>query len=76
MLAREYSMSFAAVQKHVAMLERARLVVKRRHGRERLVRSDPERLRQAGELLDRFELIWRERSERISALIGEEETDE
>jgi len=40
-IAGEYPMSFAAVQKHVAVLERAGLVVKRRHGREQLVRANP-----------------------------------
>ena len=39
-LARAYPMSFAAVQKHVAVLERAGLVTKERRGREQLVRTD------------------------------------
>ena len=60
-LAARYDMSFAAVQKHVAVLERAGLIRKRPHGREQLVSTDRERLRRAGELLDAFELIWRQR---------------
>jgi DNA-binding transcriptional ArsR family regulator len=60
-LAAGYQMSFAAVQKHVAVLERAGLIQKRAHGREQQVRTDRARLRRAGELLDQFEVIWRQR---------------
>ena len=60
-LARRYEMSFAAVQKHVAVLERAGLVHKRANGREQLVSTDRHRLQRAGELLDSFEAIWRRR---------------
>jgi DNA-binding transcriptional ArsR family regulator len=60
-LAARYDMSFAAVQKHVAVLERAGLVQKRASGREQLVSTNYARLQRAGELLDYFESIWRER---------------
>ncbi|HYQ67304.1 metalloregulator ArsR/SmtB family transcription factor [Actinophytocola sp.] len=60
-LAACYDMSFAAVQKHVAVLERAGLVRKRANGREQLVSTDRVRLQRAGELLDHYESIWRQR---------------
>jgi DNA-binding MarR family transcriptional regulator len=60
-LAARYEMSFAAVQKHVAVLERAGLIQKRAHGREQLVSTNRARLQRAGELLDSFESIWRQR---------------
>src|SRR5271169_3548850 len=60
-LALRYPMSFAAVQKHVAVLERACLVTKRRHGREQLVRGHAPTLRRAVELLEQFEALWRGR---------------
>ena len=60
-LAARYEMSFAAVQKHVAVLERAGLVQKRANGREQLVSTNRARLQRATELLDYFESIWRER---------------
>jgi DNA-binding transcriptional ArsR family regulator len=60
-LAARYDMSFAAVQKHVAVLERAGLVQKRAKGREQLVSTDHARLQRAGELLDYYESIWRQR---------------
>ena len=60
-LAARYDMSFAAVQKHVAVLQRAGLVQKRAKGREQLVSTKHERLQRAGELLDYFESLWRQR---------------
>ncbi|MGH2381443.1 MAG: ArsR/SmtB family transcription factor [Candidatus Limnocylindria bacterium] len=62
-LASHYPMSFAAVQKHIAILERAGLVTKRRVGRRKLVRTNLEGLRVARHLLDRYEDLWRERVE-------------
>ena len=58
-LAEAYPMSFAAVQKHVAVLERAGLVAKERRGREQLVHTDPDALRRARQALDHLEAAWR-----------------
>jgi DNA-binding transcriptional ArsR family regulator len=70
-LAERYAMSFAAVQKHVAVLERAGLVSKEPHGRERLVRGDVDTIRAAVRLLDQYEEIWRGRIGRIEDLLAE-----
>lgn len=69
-LAREYDMSFAAVQKHIAVLEAAGLVIKRAEGRERLVRADPTMIARARALLDRYEALWRARIDRLDALLA------
>jgi len=74
-LAGAYSMSFAAVQKHVAVLEGAGLVTKQPRGRERVVRGNPDAIRRAQGLLDQYEQIWRSRVERLDALFATE-TDE
>jgi DNA-binding transcriptional ArsR family regulator len=71
-LAAAYDMSFAAVQKHVAVLEGAGLVTKHPHGRERLVRGSPETIRKAQELLDRYEQMWRSRIDRLDTLLAED----
>ncbi|MBO0984699.1 helix-turn-helix domain-containing protein [Rathayibacter sp. SD072] len=71
-LASEYAMSFAAVQKHVAVLERASLVRKRRSGREQLVSGEVEALQRAARLLDAYEELWRGRVDRITGLLAEE----
>jgi DNA-binding transcriptional ArsR family regulator len=68
-LAADYPMSFAAVQKHVAVLERSGLVTKRRAGRERLARGDMEAVRSAASLLSELERLWRGRIDRIDALL-------
>lgn len=70
-LGRRYPISLTAVQKHVAVLERAGLVRKRRHGREQLVNADIGTVREATRLLDRLETIWRDRLERFSDVLAE-----
>lgn len=72
-LARRYPMSFAAVQKHVAVLEGAGLVIKQRQGREQLVRGNVETMRQASRLLDQLEAVWTGRIERIGELLADEQ---
>ncbi len=69
-LARAYPMSFAAVQKHVAVLERAGLVTKERRGREQLVRTDAAAVDRARHALDELEATWRGRVERMSDLLA------
>ncbi len=68
-LAGYYPMSFAAVQKHVAVLERAGLVTKQRIGRRKVVRTNLEGLRFARALLDRYEDLWRGRIDRMTDLV-------
>jgi len=70
-LAEAYPMSFAAVQKHVAVLERAGLVTKERSGREQLVRTDIDAVRRARDALDQLEATWRGRIDRMSDLLAE-----
>jgi len=71
-LAASYDMSFAAVQKHVAVLERAGLIVKRRHGREQLASGDVEAVRSMSSMLGGLEGIWRGRIARIDELLRED----
>jgi DNA-binding transcriptional ArsR family regulator len=73
-LARRYPMSFAAVQKHVAVLAAAGLVTKRRQGREQLVRGEVDTLQEAGRLLDQLESVWRGRIERIGEVLADDKT--
>jgi DNA-binding transcriptional ArsR family regulator len=70
-LAALYAMSFAAVQKHVAVLERASLVTKEKRGREQIVRGNHKGLQKARRLLDEYEAIWRQRAERIADILAE-----
>jgi DNA-binding transcriptional ArsR family regulator len=70
-LAGSYDMSFAAVQKHVAVLERAGIVTKQRSGREQLVRPNIDAVRDVARVLDRFEALWRMRIDQFGKLLDE-----
>jgi DNA-binding transcriptional ArsR family regulator len=70
-LAADYDMSFAAVQKHVAVLEGAGLVTKHPHGRERLVRADPHQIAQARTLLATLEELWRARFDQLDDVLAD-----
>jgi DNA-binding transcriptional ArsR family regulator len=70
MLAADYPMSFAAVQKHVAVLERAGLISKERRGREALVQTDADAVRRARLALDHLEATWRGRIDRMGDLLS------
>jgi DNA-binding transcriptional ArsR family regulator len=76
-LASHYPMSFAAVQKHVAILERAGLVTKQRAGRRKVVRTNLAAVLVARRLLDQYEELWRGRIDRMTALVADapKETD-
>lgn len=71
-LAEKYEMSFAAVQKHVAVLERAGLISKRRSGRENLATGEVEAVRSVASMLGEFEQVWRGRVARIDELLDSE----
>jgi DNA-binding transcriptional ArsR family regulator len=70
-LAADYAMSFAAVQKHVAVLEEAGLVSKHPRGRERIVRGNPEQIARVRAVLVRLEELWRARFSQLDAVLGE-----
>lgn len=74
-LAEHYPMSFAAVQKHVVVLQRADLVAKRRRGREQLVSGNVATIRRVGHLLDQLELLWRARMDRFGDVLADDRTD-
>ena len=71
-LAAKYEMSFAAVQKHVAVLERAGLVTKRRSGREQLAAGEVETVRSVASMLAELEDVWRGRVARMDQLLTAE----
>jgi DNA-binding transcriptional ArsR family regulator len=72
-LAAKYDMSFAAVQKHVAVLEKAGLIIKRRIGREALASGDVEAVRSVGSMLTEIEDVWRGRIARMDELFLSEQ---
>ena len=75
-LARRYPMSFAAVQKHVAVLTDAGLVTKRRSGREQLVQGNVSTIEELHRLLDEFQAMWRDRIDRFTAVLNDDEREQ
>ncbi|BBY33620.1 transcriptional regulator [Mycolicibacter minnesotensis] len=73
-LAVKYEMSFAAVQKHVAVLEKSGLLTKRRSGREQLASGDVAAVRSVASMLTELEQVWRGRIARIDELISSQES--
>jgi DNA-binding transcriptional ArsR family regulator len=71
-LARRYRMSYAAVQKHVAVLASAQLVTKRAEGRERRIRANPTRIARARALLGDYESLWRSRVNRLDDVLSDD----
>ena len=74
-LAEAYDMSFAAVQKHVAVLERAGLISKEAQGRERLVKAEAQALLWVRQALDELEATWRGRADQMSGLLARDPSD-
>lgn len=74
-LAQRYTMSFAAVQKHVAVLERAGLVSKRSRGRERMVQGNVTAIEKANRLLEQYQQIWAHRVRTIEDILMQDEGD-
>jgi DNA-binding transcriptional ArsR family regulator len=71
-LAQHYAMSFAAVAKHLGVLERAQLIVKQRHGKEQVVSIAPEALEDASKYLARYEALWNKRLDALDKILKEE----
>ena len=71
-LADGYAMSFAAIQKHVSVLERAQLVRKERRGREQIVYPKPDAIRSALRMLESYELLWRDRVSRMDQFLADD----
>ena len=71
-LAAQYDMSFAAVQKHVAVLTSAGLVTKTPDGRKRLVRADPDQIARARAALQQLEALWHHRLTGLDAVLSED----
>ncbi|XUK61475.1 DNA-binding transcriptional regulator, ArsR family [Plantibacter sp. RU18] len=72
-LAEQYEMSFAAVQKHVVVLERAALVTKERRGREQMVHGEVTAVQRSARLLDAYAEIWQQRVLRMDVILAEDD---
>src|SRR5580692_3798055 len=64
-LAQPYSISLAAVSKHLDVLERASLIRRERRGSCRMVRLNPKPLRAAQDWLAFYEIFWNANLDRL-----------
>ena len=71
-IAKSYALTFAAISKHVKILENARLVIKRRQGKEQLVQAVPQTLAVASHHLTRYEAAWNARIDALETLLQAE----
>ncbi|NJK71599.1 winged helix-turn-helix transcriptional regulator [Candidatus Gracilibacteria bacterium] len=69
-IADHYKMSFAAVAKHIGVLEKARLINKRSIGNEKLVSADSKTLKKAYQYLGTYEQMWQERYDNLENLLN------
>lgn len=71
-LADKYDVSFAAISKHIKVLERANLVRKRREGKKYMVAIVPETLQEADDYLQQYQKMWQSRHDKLDILLKEE----
>lgn len=72
-IAQHYSLTFAAVSKHIKVLERAQLITKRRRGKEQVVIIVPSTVMVAQKEIERYAKIWGDRFDKLDALLKEME---
>jgi len=70
-VAQPYDISLAAISKHLKILEQARLIRKRRAGKERMVSLEPATMKQAAEYLQQYERLWNQRLNRLEVFLEE-----
>jgi DNA-binding transcriptional ArsR family regulator len=69
-IARPYGMSFAAIAKHVAVLEKGRLISKRRRGKEQVISANPGTMTLAAAHLQSYERAWKQRYDKLESLLS------
>ena len=75
-LAQPFAMSLNAVSKHIRMLERARLVRRRRAGREHLLSLDPAPLDEAAAWIEAQRAFWTERLDALERELRQPEPEQ
>jgi DNA-binding transcriptional ArsR family regulator len=68
-LAKAYTISLAAIAKHVSVLEKAGLITKRRSGKEKVIQIQPKTIKVAAAYLSEYEKIWSARFDALEKLL-------
>ena len=72
-IATHYKLTFAAISKHLKILEQAQLIRKRRHGKQQLVQAAPEALRDAAIYMQQYRRLWDARLDRLDVFLQQEQ---
>lgn len=72
-LVARYHVSFAAISKHLKVLEQAGLIAKRKEGKKQMVSLAPDALKSADEYLEQYRQMWQSRYDRLDAILQEKE---
>lgn len=68
-IAKRYKTSFAAIAKHVKVLEQARLITKHRRGKQQIIRVAPQSLKIANHHLEHYKSLWESRFQSLDQLL-------
>ncbi|MDB5187966.1 MAG: Transcriptional regulator, ArsR family [Candidatus Kaiserbacteria bacterium] len=68
-IAIKYKLTFAAISKHLAVLERAKLIRKKRRGKEQMVTLAPKALASATAYLEQYEKVWETRLDSLDRFL-------
>lgn len=71
-IADKYDMSFAAISKHLHVMEKARLIIKRREGKKQMVTAAPDALQSADEYLEQYRQMWEQKFNKLDDLLRED----
>ncbi len=64
-IAKHYDLTFAAISKHLVVLEKAKLILKRRQGKQQYVHLAPAALKDATKELEQYRIMWEDRLDRL-----------
>lgn len=73
-IAQKYDMSFAAISKHLSILERAKLIDKRKEGKQNIVTLAPNSLKSADDYLEQYRRLWEQKFNKLDAVLKEDIT--
>jgi DNA-binding transcriptional ArsR family regulator len=71
-LVSHYNISFAAISKHLKVLEKSQLIKKRKEGKKHMVILAPNTLKSADEYLEQYRKMWQSRHDKLAALLQKE----
>jgi DNA-binding transcriptional ArsR family regulator len=72
-IAKPFDLTFAAVSKHLKVLEAADLIDRRKQGSFQMIRLNPKNLKTAGQWLRFYEQFWSVRMDALKTLLEEKE---